>query len=82
MIKHATGISTKEYILKKRISLAMDLLINDMSVTEVSNRCGFNSYAHFIRTFTKIVGISPYKYGKRSLYVRDSLIPADLSEQN
>ena len=82
MIKNATGISTKEYILKKRISLAMDLLINDMSVTEASNRCGFNSYAHFIRTFTKIVGISPYKYGKHSLYVRDSLIPADLSEQN
>ena len=82
MIKNATGISTKEYILKKRISLAMDLLINDMSVTEVSNRCGFNSYAHFIRTFTKIVGVSPYKYGKRSSYVHDSFIPDNLSEQN
>ena len=64
LMKKNIGISLKEYIIRVRISHAMDLLTDGLSVTEVSNRCGFNSYAHFIRTFTKIVGFPPYKYGK------------------
>lgn len=66
MMRKSIGISLKEYILKIRIAKAMELLNNGLSVTEASNRAGFNSYSHFIRTFTKAVGISPYQYGKRN----------------
>lgn len=64
LMKNTVGMSMKEYVINLRISKASNMLINGVSVTEVSNRCGFNSYAHFIRTFTKKMGISPYKYGK------------------
>lgn len=64
MSKDCLGMSLKAYILKMRIARATQLLRDGLSVTEVSNRSGFNSYAHFIRTFTKSVGISPYKYAK------------------
>lgn len=66
MMQQTVGLSLKEYILKMRISKAMVLLINGYSVTETVNHCGFNSYSHFIRTFTNIVGCSPYKYGKKN----------------
>lgn len=65
MMRSNIGISLKEYILKIRIAKAMELLNSGLSVTEVSNRTGFNSYSHFIRTFTKSVGTSPYQYGKQ-----------------
>ena len=64
MMKKNLDMSLKEYIVRVRISRAMDLLTSGLSVTEVSNKCGFNSYAHFIRTFTKIVGFPPHKYSK------------------
>ncbi len=65
IMRDGTGLSLKEYILKIRIAKAMSLLADGLSVTEVSNRTGFNSYAHFIRTFTGKTGISPYQYGKQ-----------------
>ena len=60
-------MSLKDYIIKTRISKAMELLKENHSVIEASDLSGFNSYSHFIRTFTKTVGISPYKYAKKNL---------------
>ena len=65
MMKRNMGMSLKEYILKIRIAKAMQLLSKGLSVTEVADKTGFNSYSHFIRTFTKTVGTSPYRYSKR-----------------
>lgn len=64
MMRSSLGITLKEYITKIRIAKAMELLHKGLSVTEVSNRSGFNSYAHFIRTFKKSVGTPPHKYAK------------------
>jgi len=66
LMKKNLNMSLKEYILKIRVAKAMDLLSQNMSVNEVSDCTGFNSYAHFIRTFTKTVGISPNQYRKKS----------------
>ena len=35
-----------------------------MSITDVCFECRFNDYAHFVKSFTKLVGISPGKYSK------------------
>ena len=67
LMKNSTGISMKNFILNMRISRAIDLLLDGVSVTEVSNLCGFNSYAHFIRTFTKTIGTSPHQYRKKHI---------------
>ncbi len=65
MFKESTGMSLKEFTVQLRISRAAELLSQGLSVTEVSNRTGFNSYAHFIKIFKQKTGVSPYRYGKR-----------------
>ncbi len=66
--KAYTGTTINTYIIARRISLAKNLLQKDLTVTEVCHRTGFKDYAHFIRTFTKLVGLPPMKYSKAELY--------------
>lgn len=63
--KKHTGLTLRNYLLERRISYARTLLSSDLSITEVCNRSGFSDYANFIRSFTKIVGVSPGKYAKQ-----------------
>lgn len=63
--KKHTGLTLRNYILERRISLARGLLSTDLSITEVCHQSGFSDYANFIRSFTKTVGISPGKYAKQ-----------------
>ncbi len=65
--KSYTGTTINTYIIARRISLAKNLLQKNFNVTEVCHATGFKDYAHFIRTFTKLVGVSPRKYGNSSL---------------
>ncbi len=52
-----------KYLNTFRIVTAQRLLeSNTMNVTEVATSCGFNSNAHFSRTFKQIVGITPKEY--------------------
>ena len=62
IIKNSTGFSYKQLILQMRLTRACDYLGMGMSVTEIANRLGFNSYSHFIKTFKQKTGYSPNKY--------------------
>lgn len=62
--KKHTGLTLRDYLLERRITHAKFLLSTNLSVTEVSVQAGFPDYANFIRSFTKIVGMSPGKYAK------------------
>ena len=62
--KDFTGTSPWNYIIARRIQHACTLLQKGMSITDVCFECGFNDYAHFVKSFTKLVGISPGKYSK------------------
>jgi len=66
MMKENIALSPKEYLIKTRLAKASELLSKGVSVTETAEKTGFNSYAHFIRIFTKYMGTSPYKYGKNN----------------
>ena len=50
------------YIDLQRNACAQELLRRGMSVSEVSEKLGYSSYAYFFRSFQKITGISPAKY--------------------
>ncbi len=65
LFKEITGYTFKSYLLLQRISKAKELLYhtND-SVTDVGFNVGFNNASHFIRTFKRYVGITPYQYKK------------------
>jgi len=64
--KQHTGLTLRSYILGRRIALAKTFLSGGLTVTEACYQSGFSDYANFIRSFTKIVGISPGKYAKKS----------------
>jgi AraC-like DNA-binding protein len=65
LFKEITGYTIKSYILLQRISIAKELLYhtND-SITNVGFNAGFNNVSHFIRTFKKHIGTTPYQYRK------------------
>ena len=57
------GIRFNDYINSLRISEACKLLSNsDISVTEISERVGFNTLRTFNRAFIKQIGVSPSEY--------------------
>ncbi len=63
--KKNVGMSIIDYLLKKRLFVAQDLLINShMKISEIAKACGFSSQNYFNLIFTKHVKISPTKYRK------------------
>lgn len=66
LFKEFTGISFHQYLINTRIIKARELLEQgDISTTQACYESGFNDYAHFIRTFSNAVGISPGKYSRQ-----------------
>ena len=64
--KEYAGIGLNEYITYVRITNAERLLKEStLSLTQVSEQCGFADSNYFSTVFKKITGISPYKYSKR-----------------
>ena len=64
MFKNSTNFSVMEYTIQLRIVEAQKLLRSGLNVQDTSDRSGFQSYAYFIRTFTRYVGESPKQYAK------------------
>ncbi len=63
--KHYAGRSVYEYILYRRVQLAKENLLTDMSLSEVSEKSGFCDYSGFLRTFRRMTGMSPKAYQKQ-----------------
>ncbi len=63
--KCCTHMSLKEYISKRRLTLAgRDMLEQDMTVLDTAIKYGYHSHEVFTRAFTKIWGISPSRFRK------------------
>ncbi|MBQ8849122.1 MAG: helix-turn-helix transcriptional regulator [Clostridia bacterium] len=57
------GVSPKEYMIRKRIEYAKQLLSSgQFSIKEVAELCGYSEPCHFSREFSKRVGVSPTDY--------------------
>ncbi len=68
LMKEATGMSLKQYILYYRIQSAKDLLINsEASIDEIAWRSGFGVSAYFIKRFKESLGVTPLNYRKSKL---------------
>ncbi len=58
-----TGFTFTQYIMKLKINLAMEFLAKtDMTVENISNKCGFGSVTAFRRSFRTLQGTTPGKY--------------------
>lgn len=56
------GTSIYRYIIQKRLLIAKQMLYEDMSPTDVYQKCGFGDYANFYRAFKSEYGISPKEF--------------------
>lgn len=73
------GISFKEYVMKRRLSLAAtELKKTKNKIVDIAMNYGFSSHEAFSRAFTKIYGYTPYQYRKISpeipLYEKPSFL--------
>lgn len=67
IFKSATGTTINKYLSARRISMAKSMLSDGLNVNDVCEKCGFNDYSNFLKTFKKAVGISPKKYSQFSI---------------
>ncbi len=63
--KKETGKSLKNFIFAMRVGYACKLLLmNEMTISQISSECGFETISHFNKTFKKIAGFPPSEYRK------------------
>jgi AraC-like DNA-binding protein len=44
--------------------LARQMMLTDQSLNAIAYQCGFNDYSNFLRTFRKLIGVSPSQFRK------------------
>lgn len=65
--KQEMGVSPHNFLLLKRIQKAQNLLANSqMDIATIAIECGFTHQSHLTRNFTKITGLSPFKFRQKS----------------
>ena len=67
---HSTfGCTLNQYINKRRVENAVDLLVHsDLTVDEISRKVGFSGCSYFNKIFKKEKGISPFQFKKIHSY--------------
>lgn len=64
------GLTVKEYIRKRRLSLAsMELLKTDMTILDLAIKYQYQSYASFSRAFKGLFGLAPSHYRKQPVNI-------------
>ena len=78
LFKQYTGMSIYQYIIKKRITIARNLLLEGVSVTQACLDCGFHDYSNFLKAFKREFGKNPREYGRE--HSLDPLVISSASE--
>ena len=66
LFKRYKGCSPKQYLLRRRIDSACELLrTTDMYIYEIADIVGYGDYTLFTRLFAKMVGVTPTQYRRR-----------------
>lgn len=65
IFKGFSGMSFVDYIAKQRVTRAKGLLkYSRLSISKISQECGFSDQNYFCKVFKKIVGVTPSQYRK------------------
>lgn len=63
IFKKQTGMAISDYIIKKRIIVAKQLLMKtNLSITDISSRVGISYSSYFTKVFKDNVGMTPQEY--------------------
>ena len=60
--KEYTGLTVFQFIIKKRLTAARNMIREGIPVIEACMRCGFNDYSNFHKAFRKEFGSSPKEF--------------------
>ena len=63
--KQFTGLSLYQYIMKKRLISARNMLRAGSPVMDACLYCGFGDYSNFLKAFKREFGQNPSKYSRR-----------------
>lgn len=67
LFRSETSMTLTQYVTNLRLEYAKNLLFStNHSVTEICEKCGFRSFAHFLRCFKRVYGTSPSKYRQKA----------------
>jgi len=67
IFKKETGLALTDYIIKKRVAVAKQLLTKtSLSVTDVSARVGITYSSYFTKIFKEQVGMTPQEYRQQT----------------
>ncbi|MBC7004925.1 helix-turn-helix transcriptional regulator [Photobacterium sp. BZF1] len=67
LFKEQTGVTPHQYVLKKRLELARDLIEeSQLSVAQVAQSTGFASQSSFTQAFTRLFGKPPARYRREN----------------
>ncbi len=62
MLKH-TGVTLRQHLINIRLDAAKEMLTKtDMSIYEITEKCGFNNSAYFSNHFKEKLGMNPSTY--------------------
>jgi len=65
LFKKEFGVTISDYLASRRIGEAKHLLLNSsMSITEISEKSGYNDPKYFAKLFKRIIGVSPTQFRK------------------
>jgi two-component system, response regulator YesN len=68
LFKEQTRLTFSEYITRKKIQMAKNLLLTtDLSIEEIAHKTGYQTAKYFIKLFRELEGTTPSKYRKISL---------------
>jgi AraC-like DNA-binding protein len=68
IFREITGDTINSYLTNVRINKAVELLVGtEIDVAGISSMAGYNNVFHFIKTFKKVVGVSPGNYRRNEL---------------
>jgi AraC-like DNA-binding protein len=65
LFREQVGTPIRQYILWKRVEMALKKSLEGFSLTESAHHSGFSDSSHFIRTFKKMFGIYPSFVNKK-----------------
>lgn len=58
-------MTPQQFIQKKRLEHAIELLKQDLSITDISARCGYTDHSAFSRKFKELTTMTPSQFKKR-----------------
>ena len=63
----AFGVTFRQDVIESKLLLASDLLVStDLSVSEIAEKCGYESDSYFMQQFRKHKGCTPTQYRRKS----------------